>query len=175
MQILNSMTVRTVLLGLLLSCFSATSAQSQTVGNGTVFAPPAGAREAYGINAGAETTTGEFASTHHHRGNETGIGGSTIGTTSPTSESSPAVLRPSFIPNTVQQFHLPKLDSAYSPQSEMSTALQMFSPALPSMPRSSALTDPLSNPFTKPNTFQPIENLPSFSTRRSVTDLLRFR
>jgi hypothetical protein len=174
MQGLDSRLVRAALLGLLLSCFSTTSAQSQTVGNGAVFAPPAGAREAYGINAGAETTIGQFASRHNRRGNETGIGGSTIGTTSPTSESSPAVSRQSFFPNTVQQFHLPKLDSAYS-QSDISTALQMFSPALPTMPKSTALTDPLANPFARPNTFQPIESLPSFSTRRSVTDLLRFR
>jgi len=144
----------------------------QTVGNGTVFASPAGARESYGINATPENAI-SYPTRHTSGGNGSGIGTSFIGTTSPTSESSPAVSRPAFVADTVQQFHLPKLDSYYSGD-PTSPALRTFSPLLPKLPRTSALTDTWTNPFTRPNTFQPIEELPSFSRKRSVTDLMRF-
>jgi hypothetical protein len=145
----------------------------QTVGNGTVFAAPSGAKEGYGINSADSRSSMSFPSRHSSGGNGSGIGSSFIGTTAPTSESSPAISRPAFVPDTVVQFHLPKLDSAFS-QSTVTPALQIFSPSLPSMPRSSALSNPLTNPLAKPNTFQPLEELPSFSKKRSVTDLMRF-
>lgn len=144
----------------------------QTVGNGTVFASPAGARESYGINATQENAI-SYPTRHTPGGSGSGIGTSFIGTTSPTSESSPAVSRPAFVADTVQQFHLPKLDSNYSGDST-TPALQSFSPLLPKLPRTSALTDSWTNPFTRPNSFQPIEELPSFSRKRSVTDLMQF-
>jgi len=147
--------------------------RSQTVGNGTVFAPAAGAKEGYGINSSDQGTALSYPSLHTRGGNGSGIGSSFIRTTSPTAESSPAVSRPSFVADTAQQFHLPKLDSGFS-AAPGTSALEMFNPAVPKLPRSSALIDPLANPFTKPNTFQPLEELPSFSKKRSVTDWMQF-
>jgi len=148
-------------------------ASGQTVGNGTVFAPAAGAREGYGINSSDQTTAPDYPSMHTRGGNGSGIGSSFIRTTSPTAESSPAVSQPSFVADTVQQFHLPKLDSGFS-ETLGNPALQMFNPAVPKLPRSSALVDPLTNPFNKPDTFRPLEELPSFSKKRSVTEWMQF-
>jgi len=146
---------------------------SQTVGNGTVFSPAAGAREGYGINSTDQESANGYPSLHIRGGNGSGIGSSFIRTTSPTAESSPAVTRPAFVADTVQQFHLPKLDSGFS-AAPGTPALQMFNPAVPKLPRSSALIDPLANPFNKTNTFQPLEELPSFNKKRSVTDWMHF-
>jgi hypothetical protein len=158
----------------LLSSVPLTPVFCQTVGNGTIFTPAAGAKEAYGVNSAESGSSISFPTRHSSGGNGNGIGSSFIGTTSPTSESSPAVARPAFVADTVVQFHLPKLDSTFS-QNTSTPALQNFSPSLPSMPRSSALSDPLMNPLVRPNTFQPLDELPSFSKKRSVTDLMRFK
>lgn len=149
-----------------------TSAFAQTVGNGTVFVPPAGAREAYGINAPQENPI-TYPTRHSLGGNGSGIGTSFIGTTSPTSESSPATTRPSFVADTTVQFHLPKLDSTFASQST-TPALQTFSPALPRLPGLGINSSPWADPLIKPNSFQPLEELPSFSKKPSVTDWMRF-
>ncbi|MBS1952967.1 MAG: hypothetical protein JST89_02215 [Cyanobacteria bacterium SZAS-4] len=173
MQIL----ARAILLSILISVFASSMAISpasgQTVGNGTYFAPAAGAKENYGVNAASQNGVVSYPSLHTRGGSGSGIGSSFVDTTSSTAESSPAVSRPAFVADTVQQFHLPKLDSAFT-ESLGSPALLMFNPTVPKAPRSSALVDPLTGPFAKPNTFQPIEDLPSFNKKRSVTDWMQF-
>lgn len=161
--------VFTVFIWLLLTV--STKALSQTVGNGTVFAPAAGAKEAYGINA-AQDSGISYPTRHSIGGVGSGIGTSFIGTTSPTSESSPAVSRQSFVADTTKQFHLPKLESIYSGASQ-NPALQTFNPSMPTMPRSTATVDTWVDPF-KLNSFQPLEELPSFNKKRSITDWMKF-
>ncbi|HEY9733130.1 MAG TPA: hypothetical protein V6C89_14530 [Drouetiella sp.] len=146
---------------------------SQTVGNGTIFAPPAGAREAYGINSPQDLTV-NFPTRHSLGGNGSGIGTSFIGTTSPTSESSPATTRPSFVADTTTQFHLPKLDSDSMTVTLTNPALQSFSSSMPSMSGLNARPNPWADPLTKPNSFQPLEELPSFNKKKSVTDWMRY-
>jgi hypothetical protein len=148
-------------------------AHGQTVGNGTVFAPPAGARESYGINAPQQTTE-SFPTRHSSGGNGSGIGSSFIGTTSPTSESSPATSRPAFVADTVIQFHLPKLDSGASTVQAVNPALESFNLSMPRMPGIATRPDPWADPLTKPNTFQPLDELPSFNRKRSITDWMRY-
>lgn len=145
---------------------------SQTVGNGTVFAPPAGAREAYGINAPLDNSI-SYPTRHALGGNGSGIGTSFIGTTSPTSESSPATSRPAFVADTTTQFHLPRLESGLT-GGATNPALESFSTAMPSMSGAARLTSPWADPLIKPNTFQPLDELPSFSKKRSVTDWMHF-
>ncbi len=168
---------RALVLSMLTSSFvnsmAVSPASGQTVGNGTYFAPAAGAKENYGVNGISQIGVSSYPSLHTRGGTGSGIGSSFIDTTSSTSESSPAVSRPSFVADTVQQFHLPRLDSGFN-ESPGSPALLMFNPAVPRAPRSSALVDPLAGPFAKPDTFQPIEELPSFSKKRSVTDWMQF-
>ncbi len=147
---------------------------AQAVGNGSSIAPSAGEREAYGVNdpqsSQAETA---FATRHYSRGNATGIGGSFLGTTSPTSESSPALPAPTSQPLPRVQFRLPNLDSAFP---AANPALQTFTPALPSLPRNSALTSPVTNPELYSSSFShsSVEALPSFSKRPSVFDTMQF-
>lgn len=162
-----------ILLSFFAGLLATVPASGQTVGNGTVFAPPAGAKEGYGINSDDQGSAPNYPSTHTRGGNGSGIGSSFIGTTSATAESSPAVSRPSFVADTAVQFHLPKLDSGFSEVSS-NPALQMFNPSVPRLPRSSALVDPLANPFNKPDTFRPLEELPSFNKKRSVTEWMQF-
>lgn len=145
---------------------------SQTVGNGTVFAPPAGAREAYGVNATQESNI-SYPTRHSLGGNGSGIGTSFIGTTSPTSESSPATSRPAFVADTTVQFHLPKLENGFT-GGTTNPALQSFNPAMPSLSGAGRTTSPWADPLIKPNTFQPLEELPSFSKKPSVTDWMHF-
>ena len=148
----------------------ASSVSAQTVGNGSSIAPSAGQRESYGINVtqsdGAQTA---FSTRHYNRGNDSGIGGSFIGTSSPTSESSPALPAPAPIQTSPMQFRLPKLESAFS-QATTNPALQPFTPALPSLPRSTALTGPLTRPLWQSG----IENLPSFNKQPSLLDKMQF-
>jgi hypothetical protein len=147
----------------------------QTVGNGTVMAPSAGEREAYGLNSTPlPGGTGAFP-THHYRSESSGIGGSTVGTTSPTSESSPAVVVPQLVQTSAKQFQLPRLDSSFG-ESVGSPALVQFTPALPTAPRSNALVSPLSNSafgsdFSNSHS---LENLPSFSRRPSLMHQMQF-
>ena len=151
----------------------AVQAQS-TVGNGTVFAPTLGESGPYGLNtpSGGATDTG-FLTRHTRRGNETGIGNSFLQTTSPTSESSPAVevVTPQAV--RTSQIRLPQLDSSYS-MNYNSPALDVFAPSLPRIPRSAALSAPVTGPRDFGYQPQQLENLPSFSRRGSVVDQLNF-
>lgn len=148
-------------------------ASCQTVGNGTVMAPSAGEREAYGINAAPSAGGSGAFPTHHYRTQSSGIGGSTVQTTSPTSESSPAQVIPQFH-NTAQQFHLPSLQSNFG-QTLGSPALDELTPALPARPRSTALVSPLSTQsFGATYTNNSLENLPSFSRRPSFMNQMQF-
>jgi hypothetical protein len=87
----------------------------QTVGDGTVFLFSPGKSEGYGVysgDIGGQASDAIF--THHHRlGESTGIGSSTLGTTSATSESTPAAVN-NFVP-AVSQFTLtrPSLPSPF--------------------------------------------------------------
>lgn len=63
--------------------------EPRTVGDGTIFMFSPGRAESYGINSPSDIAASESFSTRHSRmGNSTGIGSSTLQTTSPTSESS---------------------------------------------------------------------------------------
>jgi hypothetical protein len=153
-------------------------AYAQTVGNGTVIPLSAGEREPYGVNAGqqnADVTSaavGGFATRHYKRGGGSGIGGSFIGTTSPTSESSPAVVRPVAVPATMQQFHLPRLQSAFS-ETEVNPALKTVSPALPAVPSTGVVASPYSS-FARQTSTIGVEELPSFSRRESPISRMQF-
>jgi len=153
-----------------------TPSLAQTVGNGSSIAPSAGQREAYGINEIQENQSETaFATRHFKRGNDTGIGGSFIGTTSPTSESSPAQQSPAPQSAAAMQFRLPKLESAFS-TAPSNPALQSFTPALPSLPERSALTNPMMRPklFDSEFSRSGLESLPSFSRRPSLFDKMQF-
>ncbi|HEY9756096.1 MAG TPA: hypothetical protein V6C97_13095 [Oculatellaceae cyanobacterium] len=145
-----------------------------TVGNGTVFAPTLGESGPYGLNtpAAGATDTG-FLTRHSRRVAETGIGNSFLQTTSPTSESSPAVEVVSPQAARTSQIRLPKLESAFG-SNFSSPALDVFAPALPHIPQSAAL----SAPSTAQRDFgyqpQQLESLPSFSRRNSVMDQMNF-
>jgi hypothetical protein len=160
---------------LLFMVFSISPAHCQTVGNGTIIAPAAGARESYGINSPPEIggSASAFPTRHYGRGNNSGIGGSFIGTTSPTSESSPAQAQASYVPAKTVQFHLPKLDSGFN-ETTSSPALERLTPAMPSMPRSSALNNPIATPSFAGDSNNALERLPSFSRQPSAIDKLQF-
>jgi hypothetical protein len=148
---------------------------AQTVGNGAVIQPSPGERGAYGINA--EPMVGGYSAfpTKHRRIGGSGIGGSTVGTTSPTSESSPAVVVPEMVQDSLRQFHLPKLDSHFGDTS-VSPALTQFTPALPAQPRTRALTNPLSDTsYDAAIRRSPlVEDLPSFSKQPSFVKQMQF-
>jgi hypothetical protein len=159
----------------------------QTVGNGTVFAPSgvviapsAGQREFSNMSSFSDRSStsssgvGDYATRHYNRGESSGIGGSFIGTASPTSESSPAVIVNVAQRSTTPQFRLPNLNSTFgAPQA--TPALEMYTPALPTSPKLGTL----SNPF-QPMTFQrdysrtQLEDLPSFSTQPSFMQNSQF-
>ncbi len=153
--------------------------RAQTVGNGSAIAPSAGQLGNYGINAAPTTgTQSTFRTRHYRRGNNSGIGNSFLGTTSPTSESSPAT-NPVSVPTAAQsttQVRLPKLESAFS-ESTPNPAFESFTPALPHLPGSSSA---LSSPVTSAKTFgtqsdsAALENLPSFNKQPSLTDKMQF-
>lgn len=142
-----------------------------TVGNGTVFAPTLGESGPYGLNSPA-TDTG-FLTRHSRREAQTGIGNSFLQTTSPTSESSPAVKVVSPQAARTSQIRLPQLESAFG-SNFSSPALDVFAPALPRIPRSAALSAP--STVQRDFGYQPqqLESLPSFSRRNSVMDQMNF-
>jgi len=154
----------------------ANSANGQTVGNGTIIPLSAGERESYGVNSvqpnPSADAVGGFATRHYKRGGASGIGGSFIGTTSPTSESSPAAVRPIAAPTTRQEFRLPRLQSSFS-LGQTNPALKTVSPALPGLPGSSALTSPFST-FAGQTSTIGVEELPSFSRRESPISKMQF-
>jgi hypothetical protein len=154
-----------------LSCLSQT-----TVGNGSVIAPAPGELQPYGVNGMVTNTEGAFPTRHFRMTNSPGIGGSFLQTTSPTSESSPAVVIPS--PNSTivkSEYRSPSLERAYSGQS-INPALRQISPALPAFPRSSALTNPLTNPpsLSAESSRLGTESLPSFQRQRFIQDRMEF-
>jgi hypothetical protein len=55
-----------------------------------------------------------------------------------------------------------------------SPALGSFTPALPSVPRSSALGSPYSQSYGFDHSRVDVENMPSFNKQRSVTDMMQF-
>lgn len=167
------MKYRNLLFALIAFCLTIKPVTGQaTVGNGTTFTPPAGAQESYGIRDNSLTSEPSFTTRHYNRSNDLGIGGSFIGTTSPTSESSPAVSTQVATPP-VQQFRLPRLDSSFK-QVVFSPALQSsVSPALPMSPRSTALESAVKTSPQSTST-QFVESLPSFNTKQSVTDQIDF-
>lgn len=165
----------------IISCLcSIPNAIAQTVGNGSAIAPSASQRENYGVNSQPTSSTNQnsFVTRHNRRGNNPGIGSSFLGTTSPTSEGSPATRPVAGYSAPVQaaQFRLPKLESAFS-ESSYNPALESFSPAVPTLPRtSSALNNPLNNSPTFGSQFgsQGIESIPSFNRQPSLTDKMQF-
>ena len=159
--------------------YSLSHTDAQTVGNGSAIAPSAAQRENYGINSPQSLTNQTlFVSRHNRRGNNSGIGSSFLGTTSPTAEGSPAT-RPVSVYSVLQsseQFRLPKLESAFS-QSSFNPALETFSPALPRLPKvSNALSSPMINNINFGNQFNSsaLENVPSFSKQPSLTEKMQF-
>ncbi len=153
------------------------SAHAQTsVGNGSSIAPAAGQTGNYGINSPSQAGV-EYRTRHFRRRDNTGIGSSFIGTTSPTSEGSPA-LRPATpiaAPTSALQYRLPKLESIF-PEANNNPALDTFSPALPQLPRSSALTSPTMNvsSFQREFSTSTQDDLPSFSRVPSLSDKMQF-
>ena len=148
----------------------------QTVGNGTVILPSKGQKEGYGLNDPAPNQNGSIFPTRHYgrANNNSGIGGSTIGTESVTSESSPAQASITNIRTSAIQFSLPKLDSS-TIVNFGSPALSSFTPALPSIPRSSALSSPFSQGSRFDNTQIDVDSMPSFNNKhRSITDMMQF-
>jgi len=159
-------------------CYSISSASSQTssVGNGSSIGPSAGQLENYGIN-GLQSVRAESAfPTRHYRLQGTGIGSSFIGTTSPTSESTPATKSVAPLPARVAapQFRLPKLDSTFPDTNN--PAMQTFTPAVPRQPHTSALSSHVykSTSFDSNSFGLGLETLPSFASGRSMTDQMQF-
>lgn len=147
-----------------------------TVGNGTVILPSAGEKESYALNEQAPNQNGSlFPTRHYGRANHnSGIGGSTVGTESVTSESSPATASIPRMRTTAIDFRLPKLDTG-AVVNFSSPALGSFTPALPTMPRSNALVSPFmpqTNGFD--NSQIDVQSMPSFNKQRSVTDMMQF-
>jgi hypothetical protein len=160
----------------------------QTVGNGTVITPSsiiigpsAGQREFAGSSAGAnnsfssEAGVGDYATRHYtNRGETSGIGGSFIGTASPTSESSPAIIVSGPRSSTTPQFRLPNLNSNFG--APISTpALEMYTPAIPASPKLGTLSNPF-DPITFRRDYNrtQLEQLPSFSTQPSFIQNSQF-
>lgn len=146
-----------------------------SVGNGSTIAPAAGQQGNYGINATTQSRV-EYPTRHFRRHDNTGIGSSFIGTTSPTSEGSPA-LRPTSTanaPKSAMQFHLPKLESIF-PEANANPALESFSPALPRNPELSPFTSPLMSRTTSSNDLSSpdLDPLPSFSRNPSMTNKMQ--
>ncbi len=170
-------TLNLLWLALILCCSEPPAfSQSNTVGNGSSIGPSAGELENYGINGLQSTQTRSPFPSRHHRLQGTGIGNSFIGTTSPTSEGTPATklvipIPPSMI---TAQSRLPKLDSTFPDTTNPAT--QSFTPALPALPRSSALSSPLSRPTSFDSTVSSsgVQNMPSLGGQGSLTDQLRF-
>ncbi len=154
---------------------SAPSSAQQTVGNGTVMAPSAGQREAYDLNNAETSGQSDFATRHFRRGTSAGIGGSFLQTTSPTSESSPAMRQIDQQPQTANQIRLPVIQSSFS-ATTINPALNSFTPALPQAPSSSALIAPSTGaaPFGSQRSGGALEELPSFSRKQSLMDQMRF-
>jgi hypothetical protein len=148
----------------------------QTVGNGTVTLPSEGQKESYGLNDQAPNQNGSVFPTRHYgrANNNSGIGGSTVGTESVTSESSPAQASITNVRTSAIQFSLPKLDSG-TIVNFGSPALGSFTPALPAVPGSSALSSPFSPSNRFVNSPVDVESMPSFNYKqRSVTDMMQF-
>ncbi len=151
-------------------------AAASGVGNGSTIGPSAGQLENYGINGmqsgGSETG---YATRHYYRGNYSGIGGSFLQTTSPTSESTPAIQPATLSPTSTSamQFRLPKLDSVYL--DEKSPALQSFTIQSPAISPSAA-----GSPMNEISAFRAgtsnasVEAMPSFNRQQSVMDKMQF-
>ena len=147
--------------------------QQTTVGNGTVMAPTSGELEPYGVKSPEVSSQSEFSTRHFRRGNSSGIGGSFLQTTSPTSESSPAVHQIDQQAVRTSQIRLPNLESSVTPNA-YSPALDIFTPALPHTPRSSALSAPTASPAQFNSNNSGLEDLPSFSRNQSFMDKMKF-
>ncbi len=150
--------------------------QPSTVSNGSSIAPSSGQLENYGLNALQSGQTESAFPTRHYRLQGTGIGSSFIGTTSPTSESTPATKTVNPLPTrvTAPQFRLPKLDSTFPDINN--PAVQTFTPTVPRQPHTSALSSALykSTSFDSTPSGLGLETLPSFSSGRSMTDQMQF-
>lgn len=154
-----------------LSCLAQTS-----VGNGSVIAPAPGELQPYGVNGMATNATGAFPTRHFRVTNSPGIGGSFLETTSPTSESSPAIVIPPPTYGQVKtQYRSPSLERAYTSEA-INPALKSITPALPAFPKSSALTNPMTSPpsLSAENSRLGAESLPSFQRQRSILDRMDF-
>lgn len=168
--------MRRILLSVAIAITSFTPGYAQmTVGNGTVILPSEGQKENYGLNEQAPNQNGSAFPTRHYgrANNNSGIGGSTVGTESVTSESSPAAASVTRMRTSAIDFRLPKLETG-SIVNFGSPALGSFTPALPSVPRSSALGSPYSQSYGFDNSRVDVENMPSFNKQRSVTDMMQF-
>jgi hypothetical protein len=157
-------------------CTIANAYGQSSVGNGSSIAPAAGQQGNYGINNPSAVGV-DYRTRHFRRRDNTGIGSSFLGTTSPTSEGSPALrsVSPATTQTSALQFRLPKLESIF-PESNINPALNSFSPALPELPRSSALSSPTMNvsSFRKDFSDSTQETVPSFSRSPSFSDKMQF-
>jgi hypothetical protein len=144
----------------------------ETVGNGSVIAPAAGAREPYGINNAPPTP--EFLTRQFKRGQFSGIGESFLQTTSPTSESSPARAVPVRAPAiSTSQFRLPKVESAF-PEFRLSPALGENTTTFSKLKiESPAAPAPEAPSFVAPS--QSTEYIPSFNKKPSISDQIEFK
>jgi hypothetical protein len=169
--------VKGILLLLSTFIFCPLSSLAQTsIGNGSVIAPAPGELQPYGVNGMTTNTEGAFPTRHFRMTNSPGIGGSFLETTSPTSESSPAVLIPPANSGPVKTpYRSPSLERAYTSEA-INPALKSISPALPAFPKSSALTNPLTNPpsLSAESSRLGTESLPSFQRQRSILDRMEF-
>ncbi len=146
-------------------------AQTSTVGNGSAIAPSASELSDFGLNGmQSSSSNADYSTRHYRRHNESGIGGSFIGTTAPTSESSPALKVSPSSPeiSSIKTFRLPKLDSGLINENS-NPALESYTPALPSTPARSALVSPITTApsFRADSANLGVENLSSFSNRSS--------
>jgi hypothetical protein len=169
-----------VCLLIIICCYAIFSpmVKGASVGNGSIISPAAGQLEDYGINGMQPSNLGtEYSTRHYHQGNYSGIGGSFLETTSPTSESTPATqsATPTATPTSAIQFHLPKLDSGFS-DLNTSPALQSFTSASPALPRASEVNGLMnqSPSFPSDSSHLGLETLPSFNKQSSLIDKLQF-
>ncbi len=147
-----------------------------SVGNGSSIAPAAGQQGNFGINSPTQGGV-EYRTRHFRRRDNTGIGSSFIGTTSPTSEGSPALrpTSPATMRTSAMRFRLPKLESIF-PEANVNPALDSFSPALPQLPEGNVLTSPAINvsSFGHEYSSSDLETTPYSKSTPSLTDKLQF-
>jgi hypothetical protein len=146
--------------------FCGTGLAQEDTGNIGGVIESAGLRAPYGINDQTVLKSQDYMTRQHRRGNESGIGGSFLQTTSPTNESSPAVRRNTISPSVQgESAFLPKLPKSMYGNIEKSPALiidiNQESPTIYSEKQkafsSPALTRPIQQPSAMSQNEPPIK------------------